>query len=110
MRAYSKSAALAVAGAMLGALGMTAWGDPPDGGPRDAPPPRGDHAPPGPSGRRPPPPPLETALDADRDGEISGSEIDNASAVLKKLDKNGDGKLTPEEYRPPRPPMGPGFE
>ena len=37
----------------------------------------------------------------------------NAVAVLKKLDKNGDGKLTPDEFLGPRPggpgaPGGPG--
>ena len=37
------------------------------------------------------------ALDTDRDGMISPSEIANARAALKKLDRNGDGKLTPEE-------------
>ncbi|HEY5312696.1 MAG TPA: hypothetical protein VIK18_09250, partial [Pirellulales bacterium] len=58
---------------------------------------------------RPPKPPLETTLDANQDGEISASEMDAAPAALRKLDKNGDGKLTPEEYRPrhPRRGMGP---
>jgi Ca2+-binding EF-hand superfamily protein len=37
------------------------------------------------------------ALDADRDNIISASEIANAPAALKKLDKNHDGKLTAEE-------------
>ena len=51
--------------------------------------------------------PLITALDADEDGEISAEEIKNAAQALKKLDKNDDGKLTREEFMPPRP--GPGF-
>ena len=53
-------------------------------------------------GRRQPPPPspLMTALDTDKDGSLSADEIANASESLKKLDKNGDGQLTPEEYRP----------
>jgi hypothetical protein len=55
---------------------------------------------------RPPKPPIEVALDTDQDGEISADEIEGAPAALKKLDKNGDGKLTPEEYRP-RHPGGP---
>jgi hypothetical protein len=38
---------------------------------------------------------------------IDEQEIANAPEALKKLDKNGDGKLTPDEYRPPRP-GGPG--
>jgi hypothetical protein len=46
------------------------------------------------------------ALDADGDGIISAQEIANASAALKTLDKNNDGQLTPDEYRPKG--MGPG--
>ena len=37
------------------------------------------------------------ALDADHDNVISAAEIADASAVLNKLDKNHDGKLTAEE-------------
>jgi hypothetical protein len=56
------------------------------------------------------PPPLFAALDTNHDGVIDSSEIDNAPAALRKLDKNGDGKLTMDELRPPRPggPGGPG--
>jgi hypothetical protein len=43
------------------------------------------------------------ALDANTDGIIDEKEIANATMALKKLDKNGDGKLNPEELRPPRP-------
>jgi hypothetical protein len=46
--------------------------------------------------------PLMQALDANTDGVIDEKEIANASAALKKLDKNSDGKLTGEELRPPR--------
>ena len=55
-------------------------------------------------------PPLIIALDANRDGEISAEEIENATAALKKLDKNGDGKLTRDELRPEGAPGfgGPG--
>ncbi|HSU56798.1 MAG TPA: hypothetical protein VLT36_22255 [Candidatus Dormibacteraeota bacterium] len=57
-------------------------------------------------GHRPPPPPLIAALDANHDGVIDENEIANAAAALKALDKNGDGKLTPDEFAPPRPPHG----
>ncbi|HKI69909.1 MAG TPA: hypothetical protein VKA67_09995 [Verrucomicrobiae bacterium] len=59
----------------------------------------------GPGGMRGhrPPPPLIAALDANHDGVIDADEIANASAALKTLDKNGDGKLTVDELRPPRP-------
>lgn len=41
--------------------------------------------------------PLVAALDADNDGEISGSEITGAAEALKKLDKDKDGKLSGDE-------------
>ncbi len=44
--------------------------------------------------------PLMSALDVDRDGTISSSEIDNAATALKSLDKNSDGNLSAEELRP----------
>lgn len=47
-------------------------------------------------------------LDTDKDGEISASEIEAASATLKALDRDGDGRLTRAELRPPPPP--PPFE
>ncbi len=50
-----------------------------------------------------------TALDADGNGEISAKEIENAVAALKKLDKNGDGKLSGEEIRPDFGGRRPGF-
>ena len=45
-----------------------------------------------------------TALDTDKDGTLSAEEIKNAPASLKKLDKNGDGKITEDEVRPNFPP------
>jgi hypothetical protein len=60
--------------------------------------------PPGPGGRRPPRPPIIAALDVNGDGIIDAQEIANAPAELLKLDKNGDGQLTPNEWRPHRPP------
>jgi len=58
---------------------------------------------PGAGGNVPPAPPIFTALDANHDGVISASEIATATAALKKLDKNADGMLSPDEYIPPRP-------
>jgi hypothetical protein len=52
---------------------------------------------------RPPPSPLVEALDVNHDGIIDSNEIANASAELLTLDKNHDGQLTPDEYRPHRP-------
>lgn len=50
--------------------------------------------------------PIVAALDANSDGELDATEINNATAALKKLDKNGDGKLTREELRPAGGPGG----
>ena len=45
-------------------------------------------------------PPLVVAtLDANHDGIIDAGEIANASQALKSLDKNADGRLSPEELR-----------
>lgn len=52
---------------------------------------------------RPPHNPLLHLFDTNHDGTISADEIANASAALKALDKNGDGQLTGDELRPPRP-------
>ncbi len=57
-------------------------------------------------GFRPPQHPLETALDANGDGVIDAKELANAAAVLKRLDRNGDGRLTDDEFRPMRPGGG----
>jgi hypothetical protein len=56
---------------------------------------------------RPPPLPIVMALDVNHDGIIDSNEIANASAELQTLDKNGDGKLTPDEYLPPLPKDAP---
>jgi len=83
---------------------------------QDGPPPGSDNGPqggpggqggPGMGGHRPPPSPVIMALDANHDGIIDAAEIANAPAALKTLDKNGDGKLTPDELRPQRPQKPP---
>ncbi|MBW8780728.1 MAG: EF-hand domain-containing protein [Verrucomicrobia bacterium] len=45
-------------------------------------------------------------FDTNHDGVLSSDEIDNAAAVLRQLDKNGDGKITADEapHGPPPPP------
>jgi Ca2+-binding EF-hand superfamily protein len=50
---------------------------------------------------------LMRLLDIDHDGEISAAEVQAAPEALKKLDKNGDGKITREELGPPPGEGGP---
>ncbi|MRR12626.1 hypothetical protein EG835_09240, partial [bacterium] len=82
----------------------------PDGGSegRAEAPPQGQAAGPSDGADRPkkPQPPVIAALDAHADGVIDAKEIAAAPAALKKLDVNGDGRLSPDEYRPPRPGDG----
>ncbi|HXS68712.1 MAG TPA: EF-hand domain-containing protein [Candidatus Polarisedimenticolia bacterium] len=89
-------AVLALSASALIVNAQDAGGPPPD-----------DQRPPGGPGMHghhfPPPSPLMEVLDANHDGVIDADEIANAPAALKKLDKNGDGKLTMDELRPPRP-------
>jgi len=79
----------------------------------DGPPPMDGQGPGGPNGthrqgrHRPPPLPLVLALSTNRNGIIDSNEIANASAELLTLDKNHDGRLTPDEYLPPRPADAP---
>ena len=42
------------------------------------------------------------ALDTDHDNSLSAAEIDAAPAVLKQLDKNGDGKVAGDEFPVPQ--------
>ncbi len=53
------------------------------------------------------PSPIITAMDLNKDGAIDADELSKASAALKTLDKNGDGKLSSDEYRPVLPGGGP---
>lgn len=66
----------------------------------------GPRGPRGPRGDGPgrPVPPLVAALDVNHDGTIDASELNSASESLRSLDKNTDGKLTPDELRPGRGP------
>lgn len=58
--------------------------------------------------------PLISALDQNADGILDRHELENAIDAMKTLDKNSDGKLTPEEYRGTPPggnrPGGPGAQ
>src|SRR5205814_1810251 len=86
--------ALALTGAALSLTGQDAGGPPAgdrpplQGGPGGP----GGQGGPGGDGHRPPPPPIIAALDANGDGVIDEQEIANASAALRKLDKNGNSK------------------
>lgn len=53
-------------------------------------------------------PPVMAALDTDKDGALSASEIENAAKALLTLDKDGDGMLSNEELRPKMPEGFPG--
>ncbi len=60
-----------------------------------------------PQGRGGPSHPLIQLLDTDRDNALSIEEVNAATAKLKQLDSNEDGKLTAEELpRPAGPPRG----
>jgi hypothetical protein len=102
---YQKYALAALAA--LGAVTLTVVAQSPTATPAASPTP-GDGPGRGPGGHhRPPPSPLVMALDVNKDGVIDATEIANAAAELKTLDKNGDGQLTPDEFAPPRPPHPP---
>ncbi len=58
-------------------------------------------APPGMGPRRPF---LFELLDRNNDHILDEQEIEDASKALKKLDKNGDGKIEPREIFPDAPP------
>ncbi len=63
-----------------------------------------------PPGDRPFPRPGEILFrlfDTDHDGVLSEAEIQAAPEALKKLDKNGDGKITRDEIGPPPGEGGP---
>lgn len=78
-------------------------GPPPNQEPREGRPPKRERERERPE--RPPhgPMPLLRVLDADHDGIIGAGEIEKAPDALATLDKNKDGKLTPNEFLAPRP-------
>ena len=45
--------------------------------------------------------PVLAAVDTNGDGVISAEELRNAAESIRKLDKDGDGKVTREEATPP---------
>lgn len=59
------------------------------------------------AGRGPMPMPVIEALDLNHDRVIDAAELARATESLKALDKNGDGELSAEEFRP-APPSGRG--
>ena len=111
MKTVSLTIALAAAMAVFNVLAQDGGGRPPREGAGGGG--QGERGPGGPGGGGPgaegrrTPPPIILALDADRNGVIDAGEISKAAEALKKLDKNGDGKLTPDEFHGPRP-GGPG--
>jgi len=78
----------AVVTAISGALVATAIAQQPGGGGRGG----------------PPPDPIREALDTNHDHQLDADEIKNASTSLLKIDKDGDGSLNHDEFRPPMPP------
>ena len=48
--------------------------------------------------------PILAAVDTNGDGVISADEIKNSAEAIRKLDKDGDGKVTREEATPQRGP------
>ncbi|HOD83358.1 MAG: EF hand [Planctomycetes bacterium ADurb.Bin126] len=123
----SKNYLVALAALVVAVVGLTVLAQPSGGPRRDSqrgkrganevppPPPGGEQGEgqrgqgQGPGGGQRMPHPLMHHFDTDRDGTISAEEIANAVAVLKKLDTNGDGKITRDELPlPPRQQGGQG--
>lgn len=54
-------------------------------------------------------PAIVTALDANRDGTLQTEEVTNAVAAILRLDKDGNGQISPGELQPRRS-EGPGHQ
>ncbi len=111
-------------GLLVIGCGVAAWAQPPGspgrggqgrGGPERGGPEHGGRGADGPRGERHGPAdghpqgshPVMEALDANHDHVISAEEIQAAAVALLKLDKNGDGELSEDEFRPVGPPPPP---
>jgi hypothetical protein len=81
-----------------GKLGRKELMPPPPKPPKDGSKPTGPPPPP------PGPPIILKALDLDKNGELSASEIEDAPLSLKILDKNDDGTISKAELKPGPPP------
>ena len=81
----SKRAFLNITMAVILATGLNAFAQGPGRGGRSG------------QGQQPPKPAVDTALDADGNGVISGDEIENAASALIELDTDDDGALSFEE-------------
>jgi Ca2+-binding EF-hand superfamily protein len=46
--------------------------------------------------------PILAAVDTNGDGVISADEIRNSAAAIRKLDRDGDGRVTRDEAMPAR--------
>jgi hypothetical protein len=51
--------------------------------------------------------PIIRVIDADKNGEVSSTELANAPAAIRTLDANGDGIVSADELRPMRPANAP---
>ena len=100
-RKYKHMKKFAIGCALAGAVATGIFAQSQDGPGRGF----GPGGPGGPGGRRGGP--LLAIFDTNKDGVIDADEIAKASDSLKKLDKNGDGKITEDELRPPRPADAP---
>lgn len=110
---------LVAIGLLVIGCGVAVWAQPPGGpgrsGPEHRGPEREGRGDDGPRGDRRGPPeghppggnPLMEALDPNHDHVISAEEIQAAATALLKLDKNGDGELSEDEFRPDGPPPPP---